>query len=181
VLEQNLTAKRLKAEATHAGELARHVRDAIGQTRSLARGLVPVVLESEGLMSALKDLAENTGNMFSIACRFECKKRVLVHDPNVATHLYRIAQEAVSNAIKHGKAKKICISLRSAGDRISLAVRDDGAGIPKQLPKTTGMGLRIMQYRAGTMGATLTVEREPGGGTAVVCSLAKANDANTKV
>jgi PAS domain S-box-containing protein len=175
VLEQNLAAKRLKAEAAHAGELARHVRDAIGQTRSLARGLVPVVLESEGLMSALKDLAENTEKIFNITCRFECRKSVLVHDPNVATQLYRIAQEAVSNAIKHGKAKKIRIVLQNTRDQIRLLVRDDGAGIPKQLLNKSGMGLRIMQYRAGTMGATLTVERDPAGGTSVVCSLAKAN------
>jgi PAS domain S-box-containing protein len=171
VLEQKLAAKKLKAEASHAGELARHVRDAISRTRLLARGLVPVVLESEGLMSALEELAENTDQMFGISCRFECKKRVLVHNPSVATHLYRIAQEAVSNAIKHGKAKRICISLQGAGDRICLAIRDNGIGMPKETGKPKGMGLRIMQSRASMMGAALTLEREPGKGTAVICSL----------
>ncbi len=168
VLEQKLAAKS-KAAAVQAGDIASHVRQAISQTRLLARGLSPVTLESEGLMSALQELAANTEKMFGVACRFECQKPVLVHDPASAMHFYRIAQEAVSNAIKHGKASRIVIRLETAGDRTCLSVRDNGGGFAKGLPQTNGMGLRIMQYRAGMLGGSLSIEPNPVGGASVVC------------
>jgi signal transduction histidine kinase len=171
VLEQKLAAKKLKAEAARADEIARHVRGAISQTRLLARGLSPVVLESEGLMSALSELAESTEKLFRISCRFHCAAPVLIETHTVATHLYRIVQEAVSNAVKHGRARKIEIHLKSVQDRIMLEVDDNGVGLPKVLPKKRGLGLRIMQYRAGMIGGTATVERKAGGGTRVICSL----------
>ena len=170
VLEQKLAAKS-RSDAGRVGEIARHVREAIGQTRLLARGLSPVTIESEGLMSALQELAINTEKMFRVVCVFECEPPVLVHDPAVATHLYRIAQEAVSNAIKHGKARRIVIRLRDAGERNVLLVKDDGVGLPKVLPKTKGMGLHIMRYRAGMIGGAFMVERDLDGGTSVVCSV----------
>jgi len=175
VLEQKLAAKS-KSGARRAGEIARHVRAAIGQTRLLARGLSPVTLESEGLMSALHELAANTEKMFRVACAFECDPPVLVHDHVAASHLYRIAQEAVSNAIKHGKARQITIRLKSAGERNLLIVKDDGRGLPKVIPKEKGMGLRIMQYRAGMIGGALMVERDLDGGTCVVCSAPRAQE-----
>ena len=168
VLEQKLVAKS-KAKAARAAEIARHVRDAIGHTRLLARGLSPVTLESEGLMSALEELAADTGKMFQVACVFECESPVLVHDHAAATQLYRIAQEAVSNAIKHGKARRIVISLQWVGEQNVLAIKDDGVGLPNFVPKT-GMGLRIMQYRAGMIGGAAMVQRDLDGGTSVVCS-----------
>jgi PAS domain S-box-containing protein len=170
ILAQKLL-KQSKANATRASEITRHVRDAIGQTRLLARGLSPVVLESEGLMSALQELAANTEKMFRIACEFTCAAPVLIHDHTVATHLYRIAQEAVSNAIRHGKARRVRISLEPAEDRIVLTIRDDGAGLGKDLAKAKGMGLRIMQYRAGMIGGSLTVQDELAGGASVSCSI----------
>src|SRR5690242_5720627 len=94
VLEQKLAPKS-KAAATRAGEIARHVRDAISQTRLLARGLSPVTLQSEGLDSGLLELAANTEKMFGVVCRFESSGAVTIREPAVATHLYRIAQEAV--------------------------------------------------------------------------------------
>lgn len=169
VLEQKLSA-RSKREAALAGDIARHVRNAIVSTRLLARGLSPVTLESEGLMSALQELAANTRKMFRVRCRFECASPVLVHDHGAATQLYRIAQEAVSNAIKHGKASTILISLKDAGERNVLAIKDDGVGLPKQISKK-GMGLRIMQYRAGMLGGAAMVQRDLDGGTSVVCSV----------
>lgn len=171
VLEQNLASKRLKAEASRAGDIARHVREAISQARLLARGLSPVVLESGGLMSALQELATSTERMFRVSCAFICAPPVLIHDHTVATHLYRIAQEAVSNAIKHGRSRRVEIHLTGVDGQIVLKVKDDGTGIPDVLPETRGMGLSIMQYRAGVIGAELSVARDPGGGTAVTCSV----------
>jgi len=171
VLEEKLTAKKLKAEAARAGEIASHVREAISQARLLARGLSPVVLESEGLMSALEELAVSTGKMFRINSRFECSPPVLVQDHAVATHLYRIAQEAISNAIKHGKAKEVVIRLQAAGQGLILMITDLGVGLPKILPDNKGMGLRIMQYRARMAGGTLVVQQDSGGGTSVICSI----------
>ena len=170
VLEQKLAAKS-KAEAARAAEIARQVRDAIGHTRLLARGLSPVTLESEGLMSALEELAADTGKMFQVACVLECNPPVLMHDHAAATHLYRIAQEAVSNAVKHGKAKHLTISLKTIGDRNVLMIKDDGAGLPRTAPAGKGMGLRIIQYRAGMIGGAAMVQRDLDGGTSVVCSV----------
>jgi PAS domain S-box-containing protein len=178
VLEQNLAGKN-KKEAMRAREIARHVRGAISQTRSLARGLSPVLLESEGLMSALADLATSTEQMFHLSCRFHCDPPVLVHDHAVATHLYRIAQEAVSNAIKHGKATTITIGLRQFPERIELGIHDDGVGLAGEPVKGKGMGLRIMRYRADMIGGSLGVVRRPEGGTAVTCSLRNSQNLTT--
>ena len=170
VLHQKL-AGRSKANAGRAREIARHVREAINQTRSLARGLAPVTLESEGLASAVRELAGNAEKMFGLACRVECMEVTPDIGTDIATHLYRIAQEAVSNAVKHGKATEIRIRLESKADRLTLSVLDNGRGIPKVLPRSDGMGLRIMRYRAGMIGGLLSVEKNPGGGTLVCCSV----------
>jgi PAS domain S-box-containing protein len=175
VLEQKL-ARKSKMDAARAGEIARHVREAISQTRSLARGLTPVTLESEGLASALHELAANTERMFGVSCHVDCPRPVIVEAPAVSTHLYRIAQEAVSNAIKHGKAPEITIHLERSPKRILLRIADRGRGFPEPLPTTRGMGLRIMQYRSGIIGATLLLEKNPGGGATVVCRVSVAEE-----
>lgn len=169
VLEQQLAGES-KIGAARAGEIARHVREAMRQTRMLARGLSPVVQESEGLMCGLEELAATTETLFKISCSYRCHPPVLVDDNAAATHLYRIAQEAVNNAVKHGKAKRIEIGLTSTEGRISLAVHDDGVGIARS-PRTKGMGLRIMRYRAGMIGGSLVVQKGAHGGTTVVCSV----------
>jgi PAS domain S-box-containing protein len=166
VLEQKLI-RRSKAAAAKAAGIAKNVRDAIGHTRLLARGLSPVTLESEGLMSALHELALNTKKIFHVACRFECDPPVLVQDYPAATHLFRLAQEAVSNAIKHGKAGRILIRLKEERGRLALSIIDNGRGFPVEMPKSKGMGLRIMQSRAGMIGGTLAIGRNAGGGTSV--------------
>jgi PAS domain S-box-containing protein len=170
VLEQKIAA-RSKPDAARAAEISRLVRDTIAYTRSLARGLSPVMRDADGLMSALQELAANTSKMFRVTCVFECDSPVLIHEHSAATHLYRIVQEAVSNAINHGKARHIWICLKCAGGRNILSVKDDGTGIPKVLPENKGMGLRIMQYRAGMIGGATMVERDLEGGTSVVCSV----------
>jgi PAS domain S-box-containing protein len=157
------------AAAARASEIAGAIREAIGQTRLLARGLSPVTLESEGLMSALAELALNTEKMFHVRCLFDCPEAVQFDDHAAATHLFRIAQEAVSNAIKHGRAKKISIQLRPQPDGICVRVADDGIGFPKNFPDGAGMGLRIMQTRSGMVGGTLRVEQNSAGGVTVIC------------
>lgn len=170
VLAQKLAPKS-RAHAAKVGEIASHVRDAISHTRSLARGLSPVTLESEGLMSALHELAANTENIFHVQCRCDFEETVAMRDHAAATHLFRIAQEAVSNGIKHGKAGRVVISLRNTRGRIVLKVSDNGSGFPTQSLNAKGMGLRIMQSRAGMIGGTLAIEPNPGGGVSVICAV----------
>ena len=170
VLEQKLAPKS-KADAARVADIAKHVRDAISQTRLLARGLFPVTLESEGLRSALEELAVNTEKIFGINCRLESRGEMKMTDLAAATHLYRIAQEAVSNAFKHGKAKDVTIELDCEPDRVTLSVKDNGVGFSREAANNKGMGLRIMRYRAGMLAGTLSVEPGGGGGTSVVCSV----------
>lgn len=179
ILEQKLE-KKSKAAAAQVADIARQVREAISQTRLLARGLSPVVVESEGLMSALEELAAYTERMFRIRCEFQCPSPVLIHDHAAATHLYRVAQEAVSNAIRHGKAKCIVISLRRVGDRAELRVKDNGKGLPQDASKAKGMGLRIMRYRAAMINGSLTVQSDPDGGASVICSLQSRPNLNDR-
>lgn len=167
-LAENLSTK---SQAAEVGLIAARVREAMAETRSLARGLSPVVLESEGLMSALAKLAGDTGELFDAQCRFENESPVLVHNHAAATHLYRIAQEAVTNAIKHGKAKSIEIRLTSDSERIVLSIRDNGIGLSQHAEIGKGMGLHIMKYRASMIGAEVSLQTPAGGGTAVTCSL----------
>jgi two-component system, LuxR family, sensor kinase FixL len=169
-LRQDLAAKSLP-EVRQMDRLLRLLDEAIGQTRSLARGLHPVKPEPNGLMAALHELALRTRKLFHVRCRFAWQQPVLIEDSTTATHLYRIAQEAVTNAIKHGKPSFIQISLTRTPERIILAVKDNGVGLPTRLWKQRGMGLRIMRYRAGTIGGSLAIQKEPGGGTTVVCSV----------
>ena len=178
VLAQKLEAKS-KIHAQQVSEIASHVRDAISHTRSLSRGLSPVTIESEGLMSALNELATNTEKIFHIACHCDFDEPVDIPDHSAATHLFRIAQEAVSNAIKHGKASRVAISLRKARGRVVLKISDNGAGLPKQPAKNKGMGLRIMQSRASMIGGTMAIEANGGGGVDVTCAVPEKR-ANTK-
>lgn len=174
-------AKKSRAVSAQAAAIAENIRDVIGHTRMLSRGLCPVVIESEGLMAALEELAASTQSMFKVECRFRCETPVLIQQHTMAVHLYRIAQEAVSNAIRHGRAKRIDIGLVSLPERLSLIVRDDGMGLPDDARKRNGMGLRIMSYRAGMIGGTLAVEKSTEGGTTVVCTVTFPDEAEKGV
>jgi signal transduction histidine kinase len=122
-------------------------------------------------MEALEDFAASTNELFKISCRFECPLPVLINDIHAAQHLYRIAQEAVGNAIKHGRARNIQIRLEAhkAGKRLSII--DDGKGRPPFLANGKGMGLRIMSYRADRIGASFSIRRRDPTGTVVNCFL----------
>ncbi len=157
--------------AAEAREIARLTREAMDQTRGIARGLSPVSMEADGLMIALRQLAANTKKIFRLDCGLRGEPSVLVPNHTVGINLYRIAQEAVSNAVKHSKARRIEIDLAVYGNMVVLTVSDDGIGIPRPKKKPKGMGLRIMQYRAGIIGGSLVVERTPKCGTVVICTV----------
>ena len=157
-------------EAAHAAKITGLLKDALSLTRSLARGLHPVALKSGGLVAALNDLAERTAEIFRIECKFDGPESEPLLAPSAATHLYRIAQEAVTNAVNHGKASRITITLSGGGSAACLmTVLDNGSGMPQPNPRHKGMGLRIMRYRADVIGATLTFENPPPGGTLINC------------
>ena len=166
--EQRLTERRIP-EAADAAKIVQLVNDAILRTRELSRGLLPVVSEARGLMSALQLFACEMEDLFGITCSFHCEQPVLIHDVPMATHLYHIAQEAVNNAIKHGHARNIVIRLFAGEREGTLIVRDDGVGIARPPMPNTGVGLHIMNYRAGMIGGNLEVRREQPRGTVVTC------------
>ena len=175
VLEQKLAAKSL-AEAADVREIVKLVNQAINETRRLARGLAPVDLSADGLMLALQEFAANVEKLSGISCDFKCEKPVLTKDHFAALNLYRIAEEAVDNAIKHGKAKHILIGLSSVNDRTTLTVKDDGVGIPEGWEKSKSMGLNIIKYRTRQIGASFDIKRDAGGGTIVTCSFQDISD-----
>ena len=170
LLQRKLAEKQLP-EAVEAEKIATLVNKTVFQARDLARGLCPVELENNGLHAALLDLSATTEKVFDISCTVQCNSGVSISDNNTALHLYRIAQEAVNNAIKHGKAGRIVIALAHTNGTISLSIKDDGVGFPKSDSKTHGIGLRVMNYRAGMIGASLNIESQPVGGTTVTCQL----------
>ncbi len=174
VLREKLEA-RSAAEAVDAGKLIGLVEEGIAMARELARGLSPVELEAEGLMSALQELAAGISKWSKVNCVFECDTPVLMYDANAAIQLYRIAQEAVSNAIRHGKAKNIVIGLDENEGRIVLNVEDDGVGVPDDWQARQGLGTRIMSHRAAMIGGIFSMEPNLTGGTLVQCSVAGKN------
>lgn len=168
VLQQRL-AQHSPEEAARAGEIAQLISEAIDQTRRLSRGLHPVSLTEEGLMSALQALGATTQRVFGIPCTFTCDEPVLIAESSTAVHLYRIAQEAVTNAIRHGRATWIRLELQTDGEHATLSIENDGRPFPKRLPANRGMGLQVMSYRAEVIGGILEVRRGPKGGTRVTC------------
>jgi signal transduction histidine kinase len=177
VLEEKLTTQGLP-EAADANKVVELVEEGISLSRKLAKGLHPVEMEADGLMQALEDLSTISSDLFKVRCRFECDSPVLIRDTAASAHLYRISQEAISNAVKHGKARNITLQLETLDDGIALTVKDDGAGLPDTLPQTAGMGLRIMAHRASIIGATFQARRGDSGGTVVSCVLRPKQDPN---
>jgi PAS domain S-box-containing protein len=157
------------SESAQAERISTLLNAAINQTRGVARGLFPVRLEENGLVSALEELAANASELFKITCRFISEEPPSDVENEIALHLYYIVLESVANAAKHGKAKNINITLEPAGNRYELSVRDDGIGFSLAGGPHIGMGIRIMHYRARVIGATLNLHSEPGCGTHVTC------------
>lgn len=170
VLGERLSAKGLP-EVADASKVVELVEEGISLARNFARGLYPVEMESEGLMDAFHELANSTAKGAKVSCKFECDKPVLIHDDAIATHLYRIALEAVRNAIRHGKPSHIGINLSETDGLVTLSIEDDGVGLPEGRQTNQGLGIRIMAYRAAMIGGRLSVEPAPTGGTIVTCTL----------
>ncbi len=163
--------KQSRPEMTSARHVVNLIEEAIELTRTLARGLHPVEIEGEGLMDGFQELARNVSERFSVSCDFNCPQPVLLNDAACCTHLYRITQEAITNAIKHGKARRINIGLETIAGAIVLTIVDDGLGLPQDFRTNQGMGLRIMAYRANMIGAAFQIERLSQSGTRVSCRL----------
>ncbi len=168
VLEGKLDGKKLK-EAKDAAQIGKLINQSINQTRALAHGLCPVEFKADGLMNALHEFTGNVQNLFGITCRFKCDQPIFIQDNSIATHLYYIVQEAVNNAVKHGKASEIMILLTDENGKTCLSVKDNGTGLPEKNENVSGMGLRTMGYRARMIGGSFDAVRAVDGGTLIKC------------
>ena len=167
------------AETGSIEEIVKLLVQANSRAREMSHGLAPVVLESEGLMSALNELATGTATIFHVNCRFVCDSPVLVRDNRAATQLYRIAQEAVSNAVRHSHAVHIVVTLDEIDGKVYLRIHDNGIGIHDHSPgRGTGLGLLTMTHRARMLGGTLTVGPGSFGGTLVECIVPSPDTVN---
>jgi PAS domain S-box-containing protein len=167
-LEEDLAAEG-SALQHKAKQLVRLMNDAIHQTRGLAQGLDPVHVEANGLVAALRNLAAQTEDLFRVTCEFNCLQERM--ELNAATGLafYRISQEAIHNAVKHGRARRLELDLRLDETSLCLKIRDDGSGFHTSAKAVSGLGLRTMRYRANSIGGTLRVDSEPERGTQIEC------------
>jgi signal transduction histidine kinase len=170
VLKDKL-ATRSAPEVTEAEKLVRYVEEGIDLTRNLARGFFSPELEADGLSVALEGLAENISERFTINCIFHGEEPIPVRDSAVATQLYRIAQEAATNAAKHAAAKNIDIRVTADGSELTLAIIDDGVGFPDKVSDSKGLGLRLMRHGAALIGAALSVQRNGRSGTTATCKV----------
>jgi len=167
-------AEQGSASAARAQKVVELIEKSIRLSRQSARGLDPVAMDAEGLMSALEEMAATTTDLFRVRCTFECESPVLVHDSAMTEHLFRIAQEAVRNAVTHSHASHIAVTLETTENGLELRVEDDGMGFePGKNTKDTkkGMGLRTMPLRAKLIGATFRATSSPGAGTIITCVL----------
>ena len=169
VQEQNLAVNG-NPEATQATKIVTLVNEAINKTRELSRGLHPILSESNGLVTALQQLSSEIEDLFHVECHFQAYGHATVDDENTATHLFRIAQEATSNAVKHGKPSSIQIVLYVLANGGRLEIADNGRGFAINQKGRPGMGLHIMSYRATMIGGLLDVQKLSGGGTQVTCT-----------
>jgi PAS domain S-box-containing protein len=155
--------------AAQVDRICRRLRSAIAQARSLARGLAPVDNQPDALRTGLAELAEHTNGLGRLRCRLDCIAYVAMNDRAKMGHLFRIAQEAVNNAVKHSRADEVVIRLEQKGEFIELEIRDNGQGLPDS--NAGGMGLHMMKYRASVIGAELAVRSKRNGGVAILCTL----------
>jgi signal transduction histidine kinase len=164
-------AKRRARETSDAARIHNLVQQAMTHARDLAHDLAAPDLKGDDLPTVLDGLARHATELFKISCRFDGKGATPALDSNVASQLYKIAQEAVTNAIKHAKAKRVGIHLSNGSGGMVLKVLNDGLPFPTLNKPSTGMGLRIMKYRADLIGASLEINGSSARGTEVICSV----------
>lgn len=172
-LSAALAGKARERDASLAADAARIedlVTEAMEHVRRISRGVAPVGIDDSDLEVAVRQLAVDTEELFKVSCvvsvDVEPGARI---DGTVATELYWIAAEAVSNAVRHGHPSRLNIALRVRGDAGSISVRDNGSGLPEKWESSGGMGVRIMRYRASVIGAKMDIESANGDGTTVTC------------
>lgn len=170
-LADDLQARSLP-EAQDASQIEELIQQAVLEARSLARGIFPVHVDRSGLSAALSELASTTSRLTGVAIEVKEGADVHLSDPEVSMHLYRIAQEAVANAVRHSGATLIVISLEAHNGILELRIEDNGCGLEasRRSPRE-GMGLRTMRYRAQALGAEFVIKSRLAGGTVVVCQL----------
>jgi len=165
--------KRLQAERHAAAKEARRIstlaREAVTEAKNLAHGLYPTVLEKHGINLALEEFADTQGRLHNVECTYRGARGTPRLDRTTALHLYRIAQEATHNAITHGQARRVTLSLHCDDRRLELVVADDGQGMPEDAETHGGLGLEIMRYRARMIGGTFDIVSELGKGTMIRC------------
>ena len=172
LLEYQLQSKDV-VEAADAKAISELLNEATDEASKLARSVRPVEAESRGLMMALRELAAKTEHAHHVKCLCEIRRPVFIHDNNVATDVYRIAEEAVVNALQHGEATEISIALSETKDCVTLTVRDNGRGLPTKFSEDGGLGLHMMRYRARIIGGSVELRRNLPRGVTVSCSFQK--------
>jgi two-component system sensor kinase FixL len=178
VLQQELEAGGDSNKAADLGRVVEMISQANTRAREISRGLTPAYIQREGLPSALEELASRTRRIFGVPCAFHCPDPVFVEDEKRAVQLYRVAQEAASNAVKHSDATRIDIHLDLLPGELRLRVIDDGRGLPPQAAAglSSGLGLLTMAHRAKMLGGRLDAKSAPGGGTAITCTAPHQNE-----
>jgi len=176
LVAQALAAKlaaRSAEEAPELGKVVALIEQGIEQTRRLAKGLLLAEIERDGLVTALEGLAASVRAQHRVNCTFACEGAVRLGESGTATHLYRIAEEATRNAVRHARASRIALTLAAEEDGLVLAVSDDGAGLAPPERRGQGLGMKIMAHRAAIIGASFATRSFPQGGTTVECCLAR--------
>ena len=174
-LQDDLAKSNLKEESSAAGNLSKLLQDATVQARDLAHELVPAHVAQVGLVLALESLAESTSRLQRVECTLEIRGERKDFGDEEAGHLYRIAQEAINNATRHGRARRLSIFLNNAPDGTTLQISDDGVGISEKAVNGHGMGLNVMRYRARQTGNELVILKPTAGGTLVSCQPRERN------
>src|SRR6266545_304398 len=174
VLKEKLAAKSAP-EVAEAEKLVHYIEEGIDLTRNLARGFFSPELEADGLSVALEGLAENISERFSVNCNFHGEGLIPMRDPAVVTQLYRIAQEAATNAAKHAAPEQIDIRISVDDSELTLAIMDDGVGFPDNPSDSKGLGLRLMRHGAALIGGTFKVRRNGQRGTIATCKVTVPN------
>lgn len=163
-------SKARKSEAKEVGLIGTLVETALTHTRDLVKIVQPVAIDVHGLMHSLRDLAQSASRLYRIDCSFQCPRPVLVQDRDVALHVFRIAQEAVHNAVKHGKPRRIVIGMVKRRRLVELTITNDGSNFNStKNNRTKGLGLHIMTYRASVLRGELSINRNRPKGTLVRC------------
>lgn len=172
----NSLKNKSKNESLLARKIILLIRQATDKTRRMSRGLYPVVIEEKGLISVLEDLTSTMREVFNIECTLNYKKPFHIHDITAAIHVYHIAQECVTNSVKHGKATSIKIELKSDKKDVNMNINDNGCGFSPDQKSGDGIGLSIMQYRARKIGAELEIVSNKECGTTVNLRIPRFNN-----